>query len=219
MKIRFEPFTLDLVIRQLLRAGEEIRLSPKAFELLRILVAERPAVLSKTALQERLWPETFVSEANLANLIAEVRQALGDPARAPRFIRTAHGFGYAFCADATIVEGGRHTTNSRPRCWLEWGLRRFPLMEGTHVIGRDEDADVHLDHTTVSRRHARIIVDARGARLEDLGSKNGTFVAEARLTAPVALVDGTAVRVGSVRLNFRARDPIGSTKTLTRSLL
>lgn len=100
MRIRFGPFTLDLESRQLTNAGEEIHLEPKAFELLSALVLERPKVLSKADLQERLWPGTFVAEANLSNLVAEIRAALGDPARAPRFVRTAHGVGYAFCGQA-----------------------------------------------------------------------------------------------------------------------
>jgi eukaryotic-like serine/threonine-protein kinase len=103
VRIRFGPFTLDLESRQLSNAGEEIHLEPKAFELLSALVLERPKALSKADLQERLWPGTFVAEANLSNLVAEIRAALGDPARAPKFVRTAHGFGYAFCGDAMPV--------------------------------------------------------------------------------------------------------------------
>jgi DNA-binding winged helix-turn-helix (wHTH) protein len=216
--IRFDLFTLDVETRQLLRGREEIRLSPKAFELLGILVAERPKVLSKNVLQERLWPRTFVAEANLSNLVAEVRHALGDRARAPRFVRTAHGFGYAFCANVTI-EHARRSMTDRPLCWLEWGTRRFPLSEGIAIVGRDADVDVRLDHTTVSRRHARIVVTAEGARVEDLGSKNGTFVGGTRLTAPMPLADGDEVRFGSVRLTFRARGSLGSTATQTQSSL
>jgi DNA-binding winged helix-turn-helix (wHTH) protein len=100
VRFHFGPFTLDLDSRQLTNAGEEIHLEPKAFELLSALVLERPKALSKADLQERLWPGTFVAEANLSNLVAEIRAALGDPARAPKFVRTAHGFGYAFCGEA-----------------------------------------------------------------------------------------------------------------------
>ena len=82
MRIRFGPFTLDLDTRQLTRDSREIHLAPKAFELLATLVLDRPKVLSKAVLQERLWPETFVAEANLSNLVAEIREALGD--RRPR---------------------------------------------------------------------------------------------------------------------------------------
>src|SRR5919106_4205744 len=100
VRIGFGPFTLDLDSRQLTSAGREIHLEPKAFELLSALVLERPKALSKADLQERLWPGTFVTEANLSNLVGEIRAALSDPARAPKFVRTAHGFGYAFCGDA-----------------------------------------------------------------------------------------------------------------------
>jgi Tol biopolymer transport system component/DNA-binding winged helix-turn-helix (wHTH) protein len=99
----FGPFTLDLESRQLTSGGKEIHLEPKAFELLSALILERPKALSKADLQERLWPGTFVAEANLSNLVAEIRAALGDPARAPKFVRTAHGFGYAFCGEAELL--------------------------------------------------------------------------------------------------------------------
>jgi Tol biopolymer transport system component/DNA-binding winged helix-turn-helix (wHTH) protein len=100
VRINFGAFTLDLESRQLTSAGREIHLEPKAFELLSMLVLERPKALSKADLQERLWPRTFVAEANLSNLVGEIRAALSDPARAPKFVRTIHGFGYAFCGEA-----------------------------------------------------------------------------------------------------------------------
>lgn len=90
MKIRFEPFTLDLDTRQLWQGSHEVHLAPKVFDLLALLALDRPKVLSKAVLLERLWPHTFVAEANLSNIVAELRAALGDRARAPRFIRTAH---------------------------------------------------------------------------------------------------------------------------------
>ena len=103
VRIRFGPFTLDLDTRQLTQDNREIHLTPKAFELLTMLVQDRPKVLSKAALQNRLWPDTFVAEANLSNLVAEIRGGARDRARAPTFIRTAHGFGYAFCGEATTL--------------------------------------------------------------------------------------------------------------------
>src|SRR5258706_13577087 len=107
LKICFGPFILDLDPRQLTQENREIHLAPKAFELLTMLALDRPKVLSKAVLQDRLWPSTFVAEANLSNLVAEVREALADNARAPLVIRTAHGFGYAFCAEATGLPSGR----------------------------------------------------------------------------------------------------------------
>jgi len=214
VQIRFGPFTLDLDTRQLIRTasaaavlgrGEEVHLSPKAFELLATLALERPHVISKEKIQERLWPQTFVSEANLSNLVAEVRDALGDSARAPRYIRTVHRFGYAFFADATILRTGRDSAPHVPVCWIAWGERRFSLSPGEHVIGRDPDVDVRLDAATVSRRHARLVVTAEGAAIEDLGSKNGTFRAGEPVTSPVALFDGDSIGIGSLVVTFHTR--------------
>jgi DNA-binding winged helix-turn-helix (wHTH) protein len=67
---RFSDFVLDLDARELRRGVDSIALSPKAYQLLEILVAERPKALSKLELQERLWPDTFVVEKNLVNLVA-----------------------------------------------------------------------------------------------------------------------------------------------------
>jgi len=163
-------------------------------------------------LQERLWPETFVAEANLSNLVAEVREALDDDARAPRFIRTAQGFGYAFSGEATNVRGAVKAAE-QPSCWLEWDGRRFPLSIGEHFIGRDSDVEVRLDASTVSRRHAKLLVTADGTVLEDIDSKNGTFRGSERVTSPVRLADGDAIRIGSLLVTFHLRAPFGSTET------
>jgi DNA-binding winged helix-turn-helix (wHTH) protein len=215
-RIGFGPFTLDPDTRQLLRDDREIHLSPKAFELLITLAAARPKVLSKAVLQQHLWPETFVAEANLSNLLAEVREALGDKARAPRFIRTAHGFGYAFCAEARPAAGADEGA-ALPACWLEWNRKRFPLSIGEHVIGRDADVAVTLEAATVSRRHARITVRVESTVIEDFGSKNGTYRGSDRITTPVRLTDGDAIRIGSLLLTFHDRIAALSTETQTRS--
>jgi DNA-binding winged helix-turn-helix (wHTH) protein len=97
--VSFRDFVLDLDTRELRRGGDSVSLSPKAYQLLEVLVVNRPKALSKSVLQERLWPDTFVLEKNLVNLVAEVREALGDDATHPRFVRTVQRFGYA-CSDA-----------------------------------------------------------------------------------------------------------------------
>src|SRR5262249_60931613 len=87
---------IDTKARELRRRGEPIALSPKAFELLLILLECRPTAVSKRTLQDRLWPKTVVVEKNLTNLIAEIRKAIGDKPSAPRFICTLQRFGYAW---------------------------------------------------------------------------------------------------------------------------
>jgi DNA-binding winged helix-turn-helix (wHTH) protein len=213
LPIRFGPFILDLDTRLLTQAGCQVHLSRKAFDLLAALVVERPNVLAKETLRRRLWPDTFVADANLSNLIAEIRDALGDRARTPRYIRTVHGFGYAFCADVTPVPAGSASAALPPVCWIEWGTRRFPLPPGEHIVGRDPGAGVRLDASTVSRRHARLTVTAGGTVLEDLASKNGTFREGVRVTAAVQLADGDAIAIGSVLVRFLTSRAGDSTET------
>ena len=100
MRARFGPFVLDSASRQLLREEpRHLPVSPKAFDLLIVLVESRPRALTKGELHERLWPDTFVVDANLSNLVVELRGVLEDKAREPRFIRTVHRHGYAFAAE------------------------------------------------------------------------------------------------------------------------
>src|SRR5215203_2258159 len=96
VRYRFGAFTLDPDTRQLVSNGDEIHLSPKAFDLLNFLVANRARAVSKAELQERLWPSTFVEETNLATLAAEIRRGLRDSATHPTFLRTIYAFGYRF---------------------------------------------------------------------------------------------------------------------------
>ena len=212
MKLQLGELTLDLDARQLVRGAEDVHLSPKAFELLKILVENRPRALSKTELHERLWPATFVSEVNLAALIAEIRDALGDDARKPKFVRTAHRFGYAFSGSA--LDTGRAAPETT-FCWLIKDGRRLPLRPGENILGRDPDEGIDLESPTVSRRHARIVVSPSGATLEDLGSKNGTYQRGERVTTAVALANGDEIRTGSIVMRFRMSSPKGLTETWT----
>jgi len=215
VRICFGPFILDPDTRQLTRDGRPIHLSPKAFELLETLALERPKVLSRQMLQQRLWPETFVTEANLSNIVAEIRDALDDSPRDPTYIRTVHKFGYAFCGEAAFLRGaGAQPKAEDPVCWIEWGARRFVLQPGEHVVGRDPDAEIRLDASTVSRRHARLVVTSDGAVLEDFGSKNGTYRGADRVTTPIQLADGDEIRIGSQIVTVHLRHE-GSMDTQT----
>jgi DNA-binding winged helix-turn-helix (wHTH) protein len=204
----FADFVLDLDARELRRGADAIALSPKAYQLLQILVSERPKALSKLDLQERLWPDTFVVEKNLVNLVAEIRAALGDDATHPRFVRTVPRFGYAFREPPADV-GETH----RVRFRLRWPDGRAALKEGEHVLGRDPDLELFIDGPGVSRRHALIRVSGANATIQDLGSKNGTFVADRSAASPTPLADGDIIRLGSVELTFIAVSARYSTRT------
>jgi DNA-binding winged helix-turn-helix (wHTH) protein len=202
-KVAFGDFVLDADARQLMKDGKDIRLSPKAFDLLRTLLIRRPDVIPKAELLASIWRDTYVVEANLNVVVGEIRRALGDDPHTPRFIRTVHAVGYAFCASAFEVETFP-TGPAGSRCWLTWKGQTFTLGPGDNVIGRDPRSTVWLDDESVSRRHARILVENGTARLEDLGSTNGTFLGREQMTLPATLNDGDVVRVGSLRLTFHS---------------
>jgi DNA-binding winged helix-turn-helix (wHTH) protein len=214
--IRFGTFELDLGRRLLLGGADVVHVSPKALKLLEVLIRNRPNAMSKQNLHDEVWPGTFVSEATLAGLIKELREALGDDARSPRFIRTAFSFGYAFCGEATAASGADSKKGRLPQGFIEWDGHRAALAEGENVIGRDPSVAVFIDDATVSRHHARLTIDPDRATLEDLGSKNGTFVGDAPIGL-VALDDGSEFSVGSVRVVFRRGLAGLSTVTFDRS--
>jgi len=213
MNYRFSEYLLDVDRRLLFRSKEEVHISPKAFRLLQVLLESRPKAVSKNELHEVLWPATFVSESNLATLALELRTALEDDAKQPQFLRTVYGYGYAFCAEAR-EEAGTKSTPSSGAARLAYDGRDIPLFSGENVIGRDPDVAIPVDNSTVSRHHARLLVGEDAVTLEDLDSKNGTFINGQRISAPTVVTDGDQVAVGEVRMTFRLRPSDESTRTM-----
>ena len=217
MRTHFGPFTLDPATRQLLEAGRAIHLSPKAFDVLQVLVEARPTVVPKADLHDRIWPGTYVVDANLSVLIGEIRRALADSAQTPRYIRTVHKVGYAFCSDASdaAVPAPPPPAGTGSRYWLAWNDRTLALSAGENLIGRNPECGVWVDAAGVSRRHARLWLDAESgaASIEDLASTNGTFVNETRVESQAPLRDGDIVHLGTVPLTFRAWLPERSRST------
>ena len=174
MRVVFGECEFDSGRRALLRHGADVPLSPKAFQLLELLLDRRPEAVAKSELLERLWPETFVSDASLHNVVAEIRAALGDAPRAARYIRTVPRYGYAFHGDARPAPAAVGPATAGPRLVSHRG--EWSLSAGSNVVGRDPDCSVRIDAVTLSRRHARIVVTNSEVTVEDLGSKNGTRV-------------------------------------------
>jgi DNA-binding winged helix-turn-helix (wHTH) protein len=218
MRARFGDCVFDSDSREALRHGKLLPLSPKAFQLLEVLIRERPKALSKEKLHGELWPATFVSDANLANLVSDLRHALGDKGSEPKIIRTIQRFGYAFVADVVTAAAPARPGARREFVYkLIWGDREIALSEGENILGRDETSVAWIDVHSVSRQHARITISGSRATLEDLDSKNGTFHRGRRVKAAVALSDGDEVRIGTVPLTFRRFAPGKSTETVGRT--
>ncbi len=212
-RLRFGDCVFDAATREVQRAGERIDVSPKAFQLLELLLTRRPQAVRRAEIHDSLWPATCVSASSLGRVAADLRAALGDDARHPRYVRTLHGFGYAFSGEVVDDPKAAAGPFDPLACCLVWGAREIPLGEGPHVLGRAPEAAVWIDSTKVSRQHARIVVSHGRATLEDLDSKNGTYLRGTRLSAPAELSDGDLISVGQVVFKFRSARALASTES------
>jgi len=176
-------------------------------------VRSRPRALSKLKIRSNLWPDTAVSDASLTVLVGELRAALGDDAKEPRYVRTVYGFGYALAGQ--VVEGSTPTSTATAAARVCWEKRVIPLNPGDNVLGREEGVAVRIDAPGVSRWHACIRLEGDEASLSDLGSKNGTYLGDARspIASPVPLEDGARFRLGRILLVFRSAGEVGATLT------
>ena len=189
--------------RLLSRDGESVHLTSKAVDLLALLTARRPDAVAKKEIHQQLWPHTFVSDVSLTTLVFELRTALGESARRPRFIRTVHGFGYAFQGDRAQNTALLQET---PFIVIFEG-REIGLQRGENLVGRSRDCRIRVESTRVSRHHARITVDGDAALIEDCGSRNGTWVGVNRTTGRVRLRDGDAIGIAGIQMLFRILGP------------
>ena len=213
MRVVFGECEFDSGQRVVSRHGRVIPLSPRALQLLELLLDRRPEAVAKTEILDLLWPGTFVSDASLHNLVAEVRAALGDSARAPRYIRTVPRYGYAFKADARPAPVLDTAGPAAPGPRLVSQRREWLLSEGANLVGRDRDCAVRIDSDTLSRRHARIVVTGTESTLEDLESKNGTLVNGQRVEHAIVLKDNDQIQLGSVKVTYRVFETLPSTLT------
>jgi DNA-binding winged helix-turn-helix (wHTH) protein len=202
LRLSFGDCVLDLSARRLERGNEAVPLEPKMYELLEVLIRRRPAVVTNNELDELLWPKVYVARTSLTRLVSELRAVLGDTPRDSRIIRTVYKVGYAFCADVTSLPSAHSSSATIEVLWMK---QSFPLTDGEHIAGRDAECSLVIDGTTVSRRHARITVARGAAKIEDLGSTNGTHVNGARITGPTRLTPADKFALGSEVLQVRLR--------------
>jgi DNA-binding winged helix-turn-helix (wHTH) protein len=216
MRIGFGPFVLDSGSRELLKldahsppptprpSPRQVHLSPKAFDVLEVLVARRPNVVSKDVLLREIWGAKVVEEANLAIAVGEIRKALSDDPKSPAIILTVSRRGYRFAAEAQDLELREMPSGDGfVRCWLTWKDTTLPLRDGENLVGRHPASAVWINAASVSRAHARIVAAPSGMMVEDRGSRNGTFVDGERIEGPHPLVDGNTVTFGSEETVFR----------------
>jgi DNA-binding winged helix-turn-helix (wHTH) protein len=208
MSVQFAEFVFDEDRRQVLRGGDAVHLEPKAFDLLALLLSRRPSAVSKAEIHEAIWPGTCVSESSLPGLVADLRTALGDDRDEPRFIRTVRRYGYAFCATA---HGGPAPVLEACRWIAVRAGQEIPLTEGSHLIGRGERCRIRCESIRVSRHHARVHITAEHAVIEDLGSRNGTWLRGERIQGTSPILAGDTVCVGPEVIRFVAGGTEAST--------
>jgi DNA-binding winged helix-turn-helix (wHTH) protein len=216
MRQAFGDCVFDRDRRELTRAGSIIHGAPKLLALLELLLDAAPRAVTKQEIHKAIWPDTFVAEATLTSLIAELRTAIGDEARTPKLLRTIHGYGYAFAGEIADVQPLGQRPDAATTFRVILGGREIALGAGVHIIGRSPDAAIFVDDGGVSRHHARIKIEANGAVLEDLGSKNGTVLDGRTIDQPTPLVDGSLIVVGATALKFRTFAALTTTDTIAR---
>ncbi len=213
MAYRFGPFLYDPVHRGLSKDGAEIPLTHKSRELLLLFLKNPGRLLTREEIVEEVWADVAVTDDALRFQIAELRRAFG--AKGGGFVQTVHREGYRWeaavkaAADRPLRPAAAGDASARPQARFRLVLekRAVQLLEGENVIGRDPDSALWIDHPSVSRRHARILVGGGKARLEDLGSKNGTYVGGERVAKKTPLSDGDEIRIGPETMVFRAASP------------
>jgi DNA-binding winged helix-turn-helix (wHTH) protein len=195
----FSRCVLDTAARELRREDVPVPLSPLGTQLLKLLLEARPRALRHGELRDALWPSTTVGYTSLARVVSEVRRAIGDT-RSDPLVRTVPRFGYAFAG--AVRTDGEHAGPSEGSVLVARDAE-YPLAEGESLIGRGPECAIQLRRAQVSRVHARVCVKGTVASIEDLGSKNGTWINGVRATGRVTLADGDEVLLGTVRVVFR----------------
>lgn len=217
-RFHFGEFELDVSAYVLRRAGERIKLEKIPMEVLILLVERAGDLVDRQTLHDALWgAEVFVDRDSAINTaVRKIRLALADDVDKPQFIETVVGKGYRFIPTAaSSFARARGAADYR----IRRGTREFVLHSGENLLGRDPEAGVRLDHPSVSRRHARISIGSARATLEDLDSRNGTFVDGRRIDAPTEIRNGAIVGLGPVTLTFVVLSGPASTRPMSEAIV
>jgi DNA-binding winged helix-turn-helix (wHTH) protein len=213
MQYVFGSVCVNRAARSVSGPGGTVHVTTKAFDLLLLLLDSRSSVVSKEQIHDRLWPGTFVTESSIQTLIHEIRHAIDVPGDARSWIRTVRGIGYCFEGDVAVSDPAAAVRIDHPAAWLVGDSIRVALHAGENIVGRAGHGVLEIDAPTISRRHARITIgDAMW--LDDLGSKNGTWLDGERVLDRRSFADGATVRLGFATFTFRLARPPKSTESV-----
>ena len=180
-RIIFDPFSLDLVNECLWQGSKAIKLRPKAFAVLNYLLERPGQLVTKEQLLNSIWPETFVGDAVLKVTIRQLREALDDDSKSPRFIETAHRRGYRFIGQ--VAESGRMRAVGQ-------------LVESTRAISTSPSSNAPSSMKVVGRDEA---LSRTRSRLQKMlgGERQIIFVTGEPGIGKTALVDTFARTIAS----------------------
>ena len=216
-RFRFGDLELDVAAFTLHRKGTPVRLEKIPMEVLVLLVEHAGTLVTRDSIHAALWgPDVFLDrDAAINTAMRKIRRALGENVDRPRFVETVVGKGYRFVGQ--IVPDTLDPPRPQPAAVyrLTRGTDAFALHDGENLIGRDPGVHVFLDHPSVSRRHARISIAAGRVVLDDLKSRNGTWIDGRGITAPTEVHDGAIIGVGPITLTFVSLTGAASTRPMS----
>ncbi|HEY3056245.1 MAG TPA: winged helix-turn-helix domain-containing protein [Thermoanaerobaculia bacterium] len=199
----FGPFTLDVEGAELRKGNDKVPVRPKCFDLLVYLIENAGRVISKEELLDKIWSDVVINDATLNRTVTELRAALGDDADDPKYIETVSRKGYKFIGE--VSGAPREAADPSVEFVLIYNDREFPLHAGEQLIGRGHEVAIPLYGSATSRHHARIVVASGTITLQDLGSRNGTYVNGNRVAGSIELRSGDEIRIGTDSLVLWSR--------------
>jgi DNA-binding winged helix-turn-helix (wHTH) protein len=212
---RFGDFELDVAAFTLRREGIPVRLEKIPMEVLVLLVEHAGTLVARDSIHAAVWgADVFLDrDAAINTAMRKIRRALGEDVGRPRLVETVVGKGYRFVGQIVreTVDPRRQVAVYR----LTRGTDAFALQDGDNLIGRDPNVRVFLDHPSVSRRHARLSITGARVVLEDLNSRNGTWMDGRVITSPTEVHDGAIIGVGPITLTFVSLSGVASTRPMS----
>ncbi len=211
---RIDQWLVEPMANRVSLGTTSVQLEQRVMAVLVCLARNAGDVVTRRHLVDSVWDEGFVADNTITHAVAELRKAFGDSHRDPTFIETIHRRGYRLIAPVHFDEMSSFMNSATHFSYLAVARGiEFPLFDGANLIGRGPDTTIMIPSMKVSRHHAKITVEHDAASLEDLGSKNGTYLNGTKIQEPVELDGGDLIGVGCVTETVLVVDSLGRRTT------
>ncbi len=201
---RLGEWLVDPMANQVSQGTTTVQLEQRVMAVLLCLAEHAGDVVTRQRLVDSVWDEGFVADNTITHAVAELRKAFSDSARDPLFIETIHRRGYRLIAPVILDAPQPIGYHLEPVRFLAiFRDAEYPLSDGENLIGRDPEVAITIPSMKVSRHHARITVEGHRALLDDLESKNGTFLNGIRIQCSTAINGGDMIGIGRVTETIR----------------